>query len=379
MSKRFKRVEKGYLIGVSLLVLCVTTASQAQDSTAWYRSIALNGLVSGSATYNLQHPVSGINRLRIFDVDATSILLDLVSLTLRHEAAIGEGGFRVDVDAGPYIPKIMQSAGWPVTNVDFSQAYLSYNAHIGNGLRFDLGKFLCPAGCEYVERFEQYNDNASHSFLFGYAIPFTHTGLRATYGFTDALSAAVMVVNGWDNTIDNNKAKTGCVTATWTPSPAFNITGTAIIGAEKPGNISEYRSVYDITGALKIGDRLTIGFNGDYGREDDDVDTHPTSDPLLTTLGPAVWKGAAGYLVAMLSSEFSACVRAEVFDDRDGVRTLQPQTLREFTITPSWKPNSHFVLRGDWRFDHSSALIFDHRDELAQDQTTISLNAIYVF
>jgi hypothetical protein len=363
----------------TILPVFVCASLRAQDSTAWYKYIAVNGLVSGSYTYNVNHPPTLKNQLRVFDVDANSILLDLVSLTVRHDAAVGDAGFRVDLNAGPYIPRIMQSAGWQATNLDFEQAYLTYNAKIGKGLKIDLGKFLCPAGYEYVERFEYYDDNASHSFLFGYAIPFTHTGVRLTYGFSDALTASIMGVNGWDNTVDNNKAKTGCLTATWTPSPAFNITGTAIIGAEKPSNDSEYRSVYDIAGSVKVSDRFTIGFNADYGREADDIITAEVADPSLSTLGPAVWKGAALYVVASIFKELSVCVRGEVFDDLYGVRTNTPQSLHELTFTPSWKPNEHFVLRADWRFDHSTALVFDHVSGLAQDQTTASLNALFIF
>src|SRR6266542_2404834 len=88
---------------------------RAQDSAAWYKYISVNGLVSGSTTYNVNHPPTLKNRLRIFDVDANSILLDIVSLTARHDPAIGEAGFRVDLNAGPYIPGIMQSVGWPAT------------------------------------------------------------------------------------------------------------------------------------------------------------------------------------------------------------------------------------------------------------------------
>jgi hypothetical protein len=35
-------------------------------------------------------------------------------------------------------------------------------------------------GYEVGEGPDGYNDNASHSFLFGWAIPITHTGLRIT-------------------------------------------------------------------------------------------------------------------------------------------------------------------------------------------------------
>src|ERR1041385_3661211 len=104
-----KRLVLGHAIGVSLLF---SIAAQAQDSTAWYKYIAVNGLVSGSGTYNVNHPATHRNQLRIFDVDANSLLIDLVSLTVRHDPAIGDAGFRLDLNAAPYMPGIMHSAGW---------------------------------------------------------------------------------------------------------------------------------------------------------------------------------------------------------------------------------------------------------------------------
>ena len=45
--------------------------------------------------------------------------------------------------------------------------------------------------------YENYNDNASRSLLFGFAEPFAHTGVRLTYPFSDRVSAVFMVANGF--------------------------------------------------------------------------------------------------------------------------------------------------------------------------------------
>ena len=62
-------------------------------------------------------------------------------------------------------------------------------------------------GYELIDGYDGYNDNATRSFSFGYAIPFTHTGLKAAYAFSDQLTAMLMLVNGWDNAKDNNSSK----------------------------------------------------------------------------------------------------------------------------------------------------------------------------
>ncbi|MDP4200013.1 MAG: outer membrane beta-barrel protein [Bacteroidota bacterium] len=380
----FARWRMGFIITTIItlhLSVRVRAQPQAADSLVWYKSIAVNGLISTSATYNFNRPASAQNQFRVFDIASNSFQFDLFSLTLKHEAALGEAGFRVDVNAGPYIPRIMQSAGFPALNVDFEQAFLSYNAPIGRGLQFDFGKFLCPAGYEYVERSDNYNDNASHSFMFGYAIPYTHTGIRATYPLSDALSAAVLLVNGWDNSVDNNKAKTTCADVSWTPSSGTNVTITAIGGPEKNGNTSDERMVIDFAASFKFSEPLVLGFNADYGSEQNDpVGSHTAGqEETVMQIGTAIWRGAAGYLIATMSQKFSFCLRAEIFDDPNGARTGINQTLHECTLTPCWKPTERLVIRGDLRYDWSTADVFDQQGSMVQFQPTASLNLLYVF
>ncbi|HEX5315412.1 MAG TPA: outer membrane beta-barrel protein, partial [Candidatus Kapabacteria bacterium] len=95
--------------------------------------------------------------------------------------------------------------------------------------------------------------------------------------------------------------------------------------------------------------------------------------------GAAVWKGIAVYLRFTVSDALAFIVRGEVFDDLNGVRTGTSQSLREVTLTPEWKPTEHLTLRGDLRFDHSSALVFNHGGNVWGSQTTASVNALYSF
>ena len=48
-------------------------------------------------------------------------------------------------------------------------------------------------GYEVIDGYDGFNDNATRSFVFGYAIPFTHTGLKASYTFSDQVAGMLML------------------------------------------------------------------------------------------------------------------------------------------------------------------------------------------
>src|SRR5262249_16662516 len=149
----------------------------------------VDGFLSASWSYNANRPDTRVNGYRVFDFDDETFKLDVAELVLQHAATKPKtAGFRVDAAMGGSIPRVSAASGLfrdPATgigeDVDLQQAYLSYLAPVGSGLHLDAGKFITPLGAEVIDGYDGWNDNATRSFLFGYAIPFTHTGLRASY------------------------------------------------------------------------------------------------------------------------------------------------------------------------------------------------------
>ena len=83
----------------------------------------------------------------------------------------------------------------PNTDIDITQAYVSGTVGPLTGI---VGKFETLAGAEVIE---SPNDlNISRSILFGYAVPFTHTGGRLTWTTTSDLSLIFGINKGWDTT-----------------------------------------------------------------------------------------------------------------------------------------------------------------------------------
>ena len=356
-----------------------SASAQATDGgAAWLNEISLNGFLSTTYGYNFNRPPSGTNQFRVFDFDDNTFKLDVFELVVQKAVAKPrDAGFRVDFTVGSSIPRVAASAGLfrdasgVAEDIDVHQAFVSWIAPTGNGLRFDVGKFITHFGYEVIEGYDAWNDNATRSILFGFAIPFTHVGARASYALSPKVSVMAMVVNGWDVARDNNRSKSVGGQIALTTAPALTVYLNGMWGPEQAGNDANDRSLLDAVAILKVG-RLTVGANGDYGREQFDTDV---AGVTMTTR----WSGVAGYVRLAMTPSFALAIRGESFNDRDGVRTGTAQTLDEFTITPELRLTRHLLVRGDARIDRSTLTIFQKPTEFSKTQPTVLLDVIYSF
>ncbi len=160
--------------------------------------------MSLSYEHNDNDPIPPINQFRVFDFNDDEPQLDVAELVIQRAiSAPKQFGFRFDLIAGSGVPKVTAAYGLfrnmttgVAHNVDIPQLFVSYIAPIGKGLRIDGGKFVTHMGYEVIGGYDGYNDNFSRGFIFGYGIPFTHTGLKATYAFTSKITAMVAIYRG---------------------------------------------------------------------------------------------------------------------------------------------------------------------------------------
>ena len=211
MSTATMRRWRIVVAGVAALLPPRLLAAQTpRDAEPGHQSIEFHGLVSTSISVNFNQPPSRTNQFRVFDYDDRDFRLDLVELVVQRPVARrGDVGFRVDFTAGS-VSRVVASRGLfrdsagSAQDLDLHQAFVSFVAPLGRGVRLDAGKFITALGIEVIEGYDGWNDNATHSFLFGYAIPFTHTGLRVSYSISPVVTTMLMVANGWDVVQDNN-------------------------------------------------------------------------------------------------------------------------------------------------------------------------------
>ncbi len=334
--------------------------------------------VSGSlaVTYglNFEGPDSRANRLRVFDIEDDEFNVNLLDIILEKPVdGAGTWGFRADLDAGEDAA-IFQAFGFnDGDNFELEQAFVEWVAPVGTGLTLRLGKFVTSHGAEVIESAD--NWNTSRSFLFGFAIPFTHTGLLATYAPCEQLTLSAGVVNGWDNVDDNNDGKTFHGMAKWVPCEKFNVVLSGTYGAEQAGDNGDHRGLLTALFTYQACDDLTLMLDVNYAGEEGAATGRKTGED-------AQWYGVAAYARYRVSDAWYVAARAEVFDDDDGARMgVVGQTVEELTFTGSWKPFDFAEVRLEYRHDWADINVFDDASAPANDdeQDTLSLEVIYRF
>jgi len=367
------------------------TSNPAAEHVSWWKGITYDGLLSFSYTYNLNDPIPPLNQFRIFDFNDNEPQVDVAQLVVQHPVSNpGQFGFRVNFIVGAGIPEVTASYGMFRNNetgkgqpYDLLEFYLSYIVPVGKGLRLDLGKFVSPFGYEVVGGYNDFNENFSRGFIFGYGLPFTQTGLKASYALTKRISGMLLLTNGCDAV----KALNGSVTVAGilavTTSRTTQITVNYLHGPQQPNNGHDQRAVYEIVGTWQLLPPLQLAMDALYA--DEDHGAKNGSD--------AIWKGLAGYATYSFTKKFSLVFRGEVFADPSGARTGTAQTLQEFTLTPQyvtaanfsrWKPelkhlDGKFVIRPEFRKDLSTVSSFSKGLGFTNHQFTTAINLIYLF
>jgi hypothetical protein len=248
---------------------------------------------------------------------------------------------------------------------DYPQAYLQYAT---GSLTVIAGRFETLAGYELID--SRGNSNFSRSILYGFAIPFAHTGIRATYNLNDQWVLIGGVVNGWDDLKDTNSSKSLELGIEYLPSKAFTFLAQSYLGRERAGGLVDTgpegsRQLFDAVATWHLSDALTVVANADYGRQSN------TSSVTPKAVNSATWKGVAGYLNYQFSDRFRTSLRLESFDDLDGYRTGIIQAWKEATLTLAYSPIKPLEIRFEARHDLSNASAFI--DHLTPSTPTLSL------
>ncbi|MDD5495570.1 MAG: outer membrane beta-barrel protein [Candidatus Omnitrophica bacterium] len=361
--------------------------------TSITKEIEFHGFVDTSYIFNTNTPVPPnprTNNLRVFDTDANGFMLNMAQLsfekTVSKESPLG---FRVDLDFGQDAKLIHSNGlGNPGDEFDLEQAYaqfcIPFSLPLMDTLSFKFGKFVTLMGAEVIESVN--NWNFSRSYLFGYAIPFTHTGLRAYYKpFADIpVESYIGIVNGWDQVDDLNRAKTLEAQIAVTPNDKLSFSLGGMFGPERADSNKDFRDLIDFVITYQPLDKLTLKANYDYGWE-----RNGTSAFAGYTDGKdASWDGVAGYAKYDIFDWWSIAGRGEFFHDRNGVRTgvltsstmpISDLAVWEFTLTNEFKIFKNFIARFEYRFDKASGQAFTKNKTTANNQSTIAAEVITKF
>ena len=393
---------------------------QSEKSITEKLGIVIHGLVAVDYLYDINRPEVAVPQsdgstragpfLRSFEDKKNSFILNLANLHFERQSE-GGLGFVADMDFGEtanvvnnatYFGKGYDANGNPILGngtdfFDARQFYLTYTIPVGSGIKLQAGRFVTLHGAEVIKSYNNLNYNITNSILFGFAIPFTHTGIMGTYAFNDQLSLSLGLVNGWDNVADNNDGKSVHGMLTYASSSAFSIAVSGIYGPEQSthsvtdnlGNVlvvhagRSKRFLQTTVITAKPTDQLTLILDYDYANESDVV-------PRNGLLRTAQWQGVATYIIYTFTDSLSGALRAEIFDDMDGMRTLaagvnglgpgNQATYYEFTPTLTYKVAEGLFWRNEYRHDESdSKKVFPREKLFVRGQDTLATELVYTF
>ena len=343
------------------------------------------------AGYSVLKNGAGFND-RVFDGQQNSFALNQLGLTMAKQPKEGFGGL-VNITVGRdgqfihSFPENNPSTG-ASSMFDITQAYLQW---AGGPLTVIAGKFTTLHGTEVIA--STGNVNISRSILFG-AVPFTHTGVRATWAATDTFSLVAGLNNGWDQLIDANKGKTLELGAIWNPIKPLNMTLSGYSGKESlaPSGAPLFggtgaegtRTSIDFVASYQITDPLSVGI--EYLTLSQDNFASLTGGGSMS----GKYSGFAGYVTYMFTPKFRGTVRLESFDDKDGVRFGLPlapgqtgsgaQKFKEGTLTVAYLPSDSFELRAELRQDQADQKAFnDSQGNASKSLSSAALSGIYKF
>lgn len=312
-------------------------------------------------TYYSYNPAGVAPEGRIFDLSDNTFRTALVGYSVVVDAP--KTGGRIDLVFGETADVV---AAGNEEHKMFQQAFVTLKA---GDATIDFGKFVTHIGYEVIPSKD--NANLSRSFLFGYTIPFDHTGLRVSKPLGDVKAMVCLLDSGWASEASANSDKTLGLQLN-APLAGGNAILNALYGAEGAGDVSAKRTVVELILMNKLGESMSLGLEGVFGQQDDLSD-----DSVIT------WGGVAGYLTYDLKKDWSASGRVENFNAVD----LWGMVHREGTLTLA-KKIENLLLRAEYRLD----LAYDREGEPVGSfpdsdplrgpvsaQRTLGLGAVYSF
>lgn len=353
----------------ALVALAAATGASpalAQVPDAVSKWVDINALVSTRYTISVNRPEGDEIVNRVVDRKDNTFAIDTASLFFSR-AREGEAfGFGVALDFGDAARAYAVQRGSGFNDSDefeLREAFVTYNLPVA-GISVKAGKFATLLGYEVMKTNASFNHNISHSMLFGYAIPFTHTGVLVSAPITEQFSIDLGVVNGWDVMDDNNSGKTLLAGFGVDPTDAVSVYVAGTYGSERSaegeddaGRVASgvKRGVVTINTTVAATDQLSLVLDAVYGNESDFKQVGNRTED-------AHWYGLAGYAIFDIDEQWTVALRGEVFDDEGARRSFgnvgERVTIWGITPTVGFRLNDYVMLRAEYRHDEASDKIF---------------------
>ncbi|MEE9200890.1 MAG: outer membrane beta-barrel protein [Candidatus Brocadiales bacterium] len=328
-----------------------------------FEGVEFGGFIENFFQYESVHPGgrdSSAIPPKVFDRQVDSFTVNNIEMWLYKEASNpGDIGFKFTLNWGDtarritFVPPVMDDASTLTggRQTTFSEGYVLYNVPVGKGVTLKFGKIDTWVGYEVWEA--QWNPNFSRSYIYGWLIPFTNTGVGVSYPVFDSFTADYYFVNSSDGFVNNNKSFTHGLQLDYNPPDiAFfkdtNIHLDTLWGAEGASNNSDWTSRYDLTVSFAPLNKISLATNANVSTYDGSRNKGAANPNM------SAW-GIAQYFVYQHSDDIGFALRGEYFWDKDNMAGISGTnlgaTLGEIPATLNLKIRERMYFRPEVRYD----------------------------
>lgn len=273
----------------SLLLIITTSVIFAQEEPVEKKKFTIDGSVDVYFRQNISGP-NGQEAIapNTSFANLNGFALGMANVIGSFESKNGKVGAVADLVFGPRGEEAVFNSG-PSSNI-VNQLYVYWN--VSEKVKLTLGNFNTFLGYEVISPVANFNYSTSYMFSYG---PFSHTGIKADFTFSEDLTGMLAVMNNTDFTEFNPDN-------TYTLGAQLGYKGQYLnfLYGEQIGN-TEPTFQIDYTGGFDASEDFFLGLNATFNDTDG-----------------AAFYGVALYPQYGVSEAFTLGLRAEYFGEAEG-------------------------------------------------------------
>jgi len=356
-------------------------AAKSPEGARWIERVKVGGMVDVYGAYNWNRPDDGVleesfipgtgstgKRANAFDLNLAALDLSMAPEPVGFNLSLVYG-------TGTQVVHVAEPRG--DGDLDEVSAYdlvyrasVAANVPIGTGLLVEAG--IMPSHIGFEGFYSKDNWNYTRAWL-GEMSPYYQCGISVGYKVNDNVSVKALVLNGWQNVSENNRAKALGTQVAFTAG-ALSLSVNTFFGPEQTDNTRDWRSFGDLVVSFAATDWLSLAAQADVGYEE----RAGADDPI--------WHGYAGFVRVSPTDWLNVALRGEIFRDPENGISGFRQTLWEVTGTLELRPWEHLSVKLEARYDESDAEVFAGRDtgnaldgERERSQVTVYCGVVIYF
>jgi hypothetical protein len=314
--------------------------------------LQFSGFIDTYYAYSFNEPSSGIRAYTTQPLYHNAIGINLAMATAKYNGSSVRGVLSLHM--GSFVESNYGGADYAYRNIQEAYAGL----HLGGSWWAEAGVFLSHIGFESL--ISRDNWSYTRSNIAEYT-PYYESGLRIGGNITEQLTATFLVLNGWQNIIENNSNKALGTQIQFRPNSTTLLNWSTFYGNEQPDSmLSQHRFWNNFYIQTTLSNGIDAVIMADYGLQKSLEEKTSTAYSI------------ASQLRFTLSPKFRTAIRGEWYSDKSNIipRPTAPQGFEAGTIstTLDYLPSAQLIIRTELRYLHTPLPLFPKKSEFSTNE-----------